>query len=47
VASVIPGARSPEELRENLRMLRFEIPRELWAELKTRGLMHADAPAPA
>jgi D-threo-aldose 1-dehydrogenase len=46
VASVIPGTRSPEELEENLRMLRLPIPRELWSELKARGLMHAAAPTP-
>ena len=46
VASVIPGTRSPEELDENLRMLRLPIPRELWNELKTRGLLHPATPAP-
>jgi D-threo-aldose 1-dehydrogenase len=45
VASVIPGTRSPEELDENLRMLRLPIPRTLWNELKTRGLLHPAAPA--
>jgi D-threo-aldose 1-dehydrogenase len=46
VASVIPGTRSPEELEENLRMLRLEIPGALWSELKARGLMHDAAPTP-
>jgi D-threo-aldose 1-dehydrogenase len=44
VASVIPGTRSTEELHENLRMLRTEIPAELWYELKVQGLMSANAP---
>jgi D-threo-aldose 1-dehydrogenase len=46
VASVIPGTRSPEELNENLRMLRLSIPRALWDELKTRKLLHPAAPTP-
>jgi D-threo-aldose 1-dehydrogenase len=44
VASVIPGTRSADELHENLRMLRTEIPAELWNELKAEGLMSAGAP---
>jgi hypothetical protein len=44
VASVIPGTRSPEELAENLRMLRVEIPPALWSELKASNLLHATAP---
>jgi D-threo-aldose 1-dehydrogenase len=46
VASVIPGTRSPEELAENLRMLRVEIPPALWSELKASNLLHATAPTP-
>jgi D-threo-aldose 1-dehydrogenase len=46
VASVIPGTRSPEELAENLRMLRVEIPPALWSELKASNLLHANAPTP-
>src|SRR6185312_4524724 len=44
VASVIPGARSPAEVEENLRLLARPIPSALWAELKTAGLLRADAP---
>jgi D-threo-aldose 1-dehydrogenase len=45
IASVIPGTRSPAELHENLRMLKSEVPRELWIDLKAHGLLHAAAPA--
>ena len=46
VASVIPGTSSAAELNENLRMLRIPVPAELWQELKTAGLMDAQAPTP-
>ncbi len=46
VASVIPGTSSAAELNENLRMLRIPVPAELWRELKTAGLMDAQAPTP-
>jgi D-threo-aldose 1-dehydrogenase len=46
VASVIPGTSSATELNENLRMLRIPVPAELWRELKSAGLMDAQAPTP-
>lgn len=46
VASVIPGARSVEELRANLQMFATKIPSDFWAELKQQGLLRADAPTP-
>jgi D-threo-aldose 1-dehydrogenase len=45
VASVIPGAVSPGQVRQNLELTRVEIPADLWAELKAEGLLRADAPA--
>ena len=44
VASIIPGARSIAEVEANLGFLRQPIPPDLWAELKTEGLIHAAAP---
>ena len=44
VASVIPGTSNAAELSENLRMLRIPVPAELWRELKSAGLMDAQAP---
>ena len=44
VAATIPGARSIEELEENLRMAAHPIPADLWNELRAEGLIHPDAP---
>ena len=46
VASTIPGGRSPEEVEENVRMVEYDVPRELWAELKEEGLVPLEAPTP-
>lgn len=46
VAAVIPGARAAEEVEANLRLLRHPIPPALWRDLKTEGLVRADAPTP-
>ena len=45
VAATIPGARSIEEIEENLRMAAHPIPGDLWDELRAEGLIHPDAPA--
>lgn len=46
VAAVIPGARSSEEVDENVRMFEFEIPADFWSELREEGLVPEDAPTP-
>ena len=46
VVSVIPGARSVAELTQNVGYMQQEIPSALWAELKTEGLIAANAPVP-
>lgn len=46
VACVIVGARSPDEVDDNVEMFRFQVPGALWAELKVRGLVREDAPTP-
>lgn len=46
VAAVIPGARSPEEVDENVAMAEFEIPSDFWAELRQEGLIPDGAPTP-
>ena len=46
VASVIPGANSPQQVRQNLAHAEQRIPGELWAELKQQGLLRPDAPTP-
>jgi D-threo-aldose 1-dehydrogenase len=46
IASVIPGARSAAEVRENVASFEAPIPTALWAELKHAGLLRSDAPTP-
>ena len=46
VASVIPGTSSAAELNENLRMLNTPIAKDFWRDLKSAGLMDAQAPTP-
>jgi D-threo-aldose 1-dehydrogenase len=46
VASMIPGARSVAEVRQNVQTFGAPIPADLWAELKHEGLLRADAPTP-
>ena len=47
VCSVIPGARSADEVRANLALLRVPIPAALWADLREAGLLHPNAPTPS
>jgi D-threo-aldose 1-dehydrogenase len=46
IASVIPGARSVAEVEENVALVEYPIPGELWADLKQDGLIDAAAPTP-
>lgn len=46
VAAVIPGARSPGEVDENVRMFEVEIPADFWSELREEGLIPDAAPTP-
>ncbi|MDG3003597.1 aldo/keto reductase [Paludisphaera mucosa] len=46
VSSVIPGARSPEQARQNIASMKVRIPDDFWAELKHEKLIAADAPTP-
>ena len=46
VASTVPGARSPAEVEENVRMVEHAIPIDLWADLKAEGLIPGEAPTP-
>jgi D-threo-aldose 1-dehydrogenase len=46
VASVIPGTKDPEKVRQNVAMMHAPIPEHLWAELRAAGILHPDAPTP-
>jgi D-threo-aldose 1-dehydrogenase len=43
VATVIPGARDPAEVAENLRLIAHPIPAWLWDELAAAGLLRPEA----
>ena len=47
VTSVIPGAASPEQVRQNVASVNAQIPVVFWADLKSQGLIDPDAPVPA
>lgn len=46
VATTIPGARSAEEIQDNVRLIEHPIPDDFWAELKAEGLIASEAPTP-
>jgi D-threo-aldose 1-dehydrogenase len=47
VVCIIPGASKPAEVARNLETLAAEIPAALWSDLKSAGLLRADAPVPS
>ncbi len=47
VSSVLIGVRSPEELDEDIQLLRRTIPGELWQELRHEGFLDVDAAIPS
>lgn len=46
VSSVIPGMNSPAIVRKNLEWFQLDIPDDLWAELKSGGLLGEEVPVP-
>lgn len=46
VVSVIPGAKSPNEVRENAASLSAKIPAGFWSDLKTAKLIDPESPVP-
>jgi D-threo-aldose 1-dehydrogenase len=46
VASVIPGAFSPEQVRQNAQNFKQAMPASLWSDLKRKGLLSEKAPTP-
>lgn len=47
IASMVVGARSPNELEAIANWRRIEIPTELWSDLRTEDLIPRDAPIPS
>lgn len=46
VKTVIPGALTPDEVRQNVAIFDRAIPAALWSDLKAERLIRADAPTP-
>jgi D-threo-aldose 1-dehydrogenase len=46
IVSVIPGGQRASEVSRNAEMLQTKIPAGLWRDLKSMGLLRADAPTP-
>ena len=46
VKSVIPGGATSEEVRQNVAIFNSPVPTALWSDLKSEGLIRADAPTP-
>ncbi len=46
-ASIIPGAAKPSEIEANVASIDADIPAQFWADLKSEGLIVADAPVPS
>mgnify|MGYP000373262732 CR=1 FL=1 len=46
VSSVLHGASSPEQVRQNVASMSATIPGEFWQSAKTQGLMEENAPVP-
>lgn len=46
VAAVIPGAVSPDQVRQSVEMMHYPIPGELWHDLRAEGLIIPEAPSP-
>jgi D-threo-aldose 1-dehydrogenase len=46
ITTVVVGARSAQEVKENARFIETPIPQQLWADLLTAGLLPPDTPVP-
>ena len=46
VAGIAVGCRTPEEVHTNAALSRTDIPKTLWTDLKSVGLLREDAPTP-
>ena len=44
VTTVIPGMLNPDQVKENILMMQYDIPKKFWHELKNLNLIHPDSP---
>ena len=47
VASIIPGARTADQINANVASMKVTVPSEFWSELKSKQLIAQNAPVPA
>ncbi|MEO0753107.1 MAG: aldo/keto reductase [Pseudomonadota bacterium] len=47
VQTIIPGARTAEEIGQTMQWMKVEIPKTLWSELKSENLLAQEAPTPS
>lgn len=47
VSSIIPGARTAEQVKANVASMKVKIPEDLWDELKAKKLIEQHSPTPA
>jgi D-threo-aldose 1-dehydrogenase len=47
IASLVVGARSPQQIKQSIGWFDTAIPAGLWSELKSRGFLRDDAPTPS
>ncbi len=47
VAGVVIGARSPAEIRQNVELMRADIPQSLWLDMRDQGLLAPNVPVSA
>jgi D-threo-aldose 1-dehydrogenase len=46
VAGIAVGCRTPDEVHTNAALSRLDVPAAVWSDLKSAGLLRADAPTP-
>lgn len=47
VSAILPGASTPEHIRENIASLSINVPSEFWEAAKRQGLIEDNAPVPS
>ncbi|MGE9271336.1 MAG: aldo/keto reductase, partial [Verrucomicrobiales bacterium] len=47
VSAIIPGARTADQVEQNIASMKVKIPGDFWADLKSQGLIAQNAPIPS
>tara|TARA_R110002073_G_scaffold1620_2_gene11326 strand:+ start:471 stop:1667 length:1197 start_codon:yes stop_codon:yes gene_type:complete len=46
VSAIVPGARTAQQVEENIASMKVQIPEDFWSELKAKNLIAQEAPTP-